>query len=45
MLEKVQKQTLTFISGLSGDYEEKLGLVGLPTLENRRKRGDLIQTF
>ena len=45
VLEKVQKRALRLISGLSGDYEEKLGLVGLPTLENRRKRGDLIQTF
>ena len=34
------------ISGLNGSsYEEKLQELGLETLEERRKRLDLIQTF
>jgi len=33
-------------SGLSGStYEEKLREVGLTSLENRRKRGDMIQVW
>ena len=33
------------IQGLSGDYEMKLEELGLTTLEERRSRGDMIQTF
>ena len=32
-------------SGLTGSYEDKLKQVGLTTLEERRVRGDLIQTY
>ena len=45
LLEKVQKRALKQITGLSGTYEEKLKQIEIPTLENRRQRGDLIQTF
>ena len=34
------------IKGLGNkSYEERLRRTGLPTLEERRKRGDLIETF
>ena len=33
------------VSGLSGSYEEKLKLLNLPSLKQRRVRGDLIETF
>ena len=33
------------IPGLSGHYEDKLKLLGLTTLIERRKRGDAIQCF
>ena len=46
LLEKVQKRAVGMISGLSGgSYEEKLAEIGLTTLEQRRKRGDMIQTW
>ena len=46
LLEKVQKRAVAMISGLSGgSYEEKLAEIGLTTLEQRRKRGDMIQTW
>lgn len=45
LLEKVQKRMVRQISGLQGSYENKLKAVGLTTLEERRKRGDCIETF
>ena len=46
LLEKVQKRAVGMISGLSGgSYEEKLAEIGLTTLEQRRLRGDMIQTW
>ena len=45
-LEKVQKRAVGMISGLKGvTYEEKLTELGLDSLESRRKRTDMIQTF
>ena len=45
-LEKVQKRAINMVSGLRGNsYTEKLKEVGLPTLEERRKEFDMIQTF
>ena len=45
LLEDVQRRAVRSISGLNGTYEEKLKKVGLTTLEERRHRGDMIQTF
>ena len=45
-LEKVQEKAVGMISGLKGNsYEEKLRELGLPSLERRRYRADLIQLF
>ena len=44
-LEKVQKRAVRMIQGLSGDYFNKLNQLDLTTLEDRRARGDMIQTF
>ena len=46
VLEKVQKRAVGLVSGLAGKtYEEKLAECGLTTLEERRIRGDMIQTW
>ena len=45
-LEKVQCGAINLVVGLRGrTYEEKLVELGMRTLENRRKRLDLAQTF
>ena len=45
-LEDVQKRAIRMISGLKGDsYEEKLNQVKMTSLEERRQRGDIIQTL
>ena len=45
-LEKVQKRAVNMVAGLrSRNYEGKLKEVGLTSLEERRSRGDMIQTF
>ena len=45
-LEKVQIRAINMVSGLKGkSYDEKLAEVGLESLENRRKKQDLVQTF
>ena len=45
LIENVQRRAIKAVSGLSGTYEEKLSLLNLLSLEERRKRGDMIQTF
>ena len=46
MLEKVQRRAVSMVSNLrGGSYEEKLAELGMVTLETRRNRGDMIQTF
>ena len=42
---KVQKRMIRQIRNVSGTYEEKLVKLGLTTLQNRRIRGDCIETF
>jgi len=45
-LEKVQRRCLRMITNLGGKtYEEKLIELGLQSLEDRRKRGDAIETY
>ena len=46
VLEKVQKRLIRSLSDKKGeDYDERLKNAGLTTLEDRRRRGDQIQTF
>ena len=46
MLEKVQERFVRLVSDAKGKtYEEKLSDMGLTTLKERRKRGDMIETF
>jgi len=46
MLDKVQHQATKLVSGLEKQtYEERLDLIGLTTLEERRLRGDMIEVF
>ena len=45
-LEKIQRRVVNMVSGLQGKtYEERLAECGLTTLEERRTRGDMIQTW
>ena len=45
VLEKVQKRMVRQITSIRGTYEEKLAMIGLTTLQERRVRGDCIETF
>ena len=45
-LEKVQRKLVRLISDKRGNsYEERLTSIGLTSLSERRRRGDLIETF
>ena len=44
LLENVQKRAIRQVSGLQGSYYDKLLAVDLPSLCERRARGDMIQT-
>ena len=46
LLEQVQRRATRMIEECKGkSYEERLGILGLITLENRRMRADLIEVF
>ena len=46
MLESVQRRFTRLIAGMKGlTYEERLATLGLPTLEERRIKIDLIQAY
>lgn len=45
MLEQVQRRAVRMIDGIKGTYEEKLQILGLTTLKDRRERGDAIHVF
>ena len=44
-IESVQKRAIVMCYGVQGTYEEKLKVVGLTTLCDLRRRGDMLQTF
>ena len=45
-LENVQRRAVAMVTNLRGKtYVERLAEMGMTTLENRRRRGDLIQMF
>ena len=41
VLEKVQQRAVMMVSNLRGTYEERLVVLNMRTLEDRRTRGDL----
>ena len=43
--EKVQQRAVMMMSNLRGSYEERLALLKMRTLEERRTRMDMIETF
>ena len=46
VLEKVQRRAVGMVTNVKGKgYEEKLAAMDMSTLEERRKRGDLIQMY
>ena len=44
-LERIQHRATRRMSDVRGNYQERLQLLGLTTLEERRKRGDAIEVF
>jgi hypothetical protein len=45
-LENVQKRAVAMVTNLKGrNYTERLALLGMTTMEDARRRGDLIQMY
>jgi ribonucleases P/MRP protein subunit RPP40 len=45
-LERIKRREARMVHGLKGkQYEERLKILGLTTLEKRRQRSDLIEIF
>ena len=45
LLERVERRAIMMVTNLRVSYEERLAFLGMRTLEDRRLRGDLIETF
>ena len=45
VLESVQRRAVNMVSNISGSYEQKLKHLGLTTLEENRRRGDMVEMF
>ena len=45
VLERVQKRAVMMVTNVRGCYEERLASLKLRSLEERRVRGDLIETY
>ena len=45
LLENVQRRAVRSVSGLTGSYEEKLKELKMYSLQDRRTRGDMIETY
>jgi ribonuclease P/MRP protein subunit RPP40 len=45
LLEKVQGRAIMMVTNMKGSYDERLAILGMRTLEDRRLRGDLIETY
>ena len=45
VLESVQRRAVNMVSNVSGTYDQKLRKLGLTTLEENRKRGDMVEMF
>ena len=45
VLESVQRRAVNMVTGISGSYEQKLKLLGLTTLEENRRMGDMVEMF
>ena len=43
LLEKVQRRAVMMVTNIRGSYEERLSILKMRTLEERRVRGDLIE--
>ena len=45
LLEKVQRRAVMMVTNIKGNYMERLAILGMRTLEDRRLRGDAIETY
>ena len=45
MLERFQHREVMMVTNLKGSYEERLAVLGMRNLEDRRVKGDLIESF